>query len=329
MPPMFDRSPRAGRSLVLTLTLAFALSACSTAAPTATATRSPTPSPVPTPSATASPSPTATPTPAPTAAPLDQALLGRRLTVLIAGIDSNPDRAARDMPLNTDAMIVASVNAAHDRIAMVSLPRDTVDLPLAGGGVWPRKINSLFAVRGIKALRGALATTYGVPIDYYLTLNMSDFGALVDAVGGVTVDVPYAIYDQTVQLNLKPGKHRFNGNAALSYVRTRHQDGDFARQGRQQQVLMAIVRKLVDPGTTLDIRALLRSFGSLKTDLPLEEIATLREIGARSADAKVTRRVLGPAYARFMGIEPNSPRGWIIIPNVAKMRAYVQSAMRD
>ena len=247
--------------------------------------------------------------------------------MLIAGIDSNPDRASRDMPINTDAMIVASVNAKHDRIAMVSLPRDTVDIPLAGGGVWPRKINSLYAVHGIEALRGALQKTYGVPIDYYLTLNMADFGALVDAVGGVDIDVPYALYDRTVRLNLKAGVHHFNGNAALSYVRTRHQDGDFARAGRQQQVMMAIFHKLIDPHTKLDVGRLLRSFGSLKTDLPLDELATLRAIGERSAKAKVTRRVLGPGYARFMGIEPNSARGWIIIPDVAKMRSYVRSVM--
>ncbi len=251
------------------------------------------------------------------------------MTVLVAGIDSNPDRASRDMPINTDALIVASVNASHDRIAMVSLPRDTVDIPLSGGGVWSRKINSLFAVHGIEALQGALQEAYGVPIDYYLTLNMSDFGALVDAVGGVDVDVPYAIHDLTVKLNLKAGVHHFSGNSALSYVRTRHQDGDFARAGRQQQVLMAIFEKLVDPTTKLDIGRLLATFGSLKTNLPLAELATLREIGRRSAGATVSSKVLGVGYARFMGIEPNSARGWIIIPNLPRMRDYVQSVMGD
>jgi LCP family protein required for cell wall assembly len=328
MPPMFDRPPSAGRLSMLLLAIILVLGACS-ADPTPTPTASPTPTPTASPTPTQTPTASPTPRPSPTPTPLDEELLGRRLTVLIAGIDSNPDRASRDLPINTDAMIVVSVNAEHDRIAVVSLPRDTVDIPLAGGGVWPRKINSLYAVHGIEALRGALEKTYGVPIDYYLTLNMSDFGALVNAVGGVDIEVPYAIYDRTVYLNVKAGVHHFNGNAALSYVRTRHQDGDFARQGRQQQVMMAIFRKLVDPDTKLNLPALLRSFASLRTDLPLAEMATLREIGKRSADAKVTRQVLGPAYARFMGIEPNSRRGWIIIPNVAKMRAYVRSVMGD
>ncbi len=251
------------------------------------------------------------------------------MTVLIAGIDSNPDRVARNMPINSDAMIVASVDPGHDRIAMVSLPRDTVDIPLATGGVWSRKINSLMAAQGIEALQGALETAYGVPIDYYVVLNMSDFGAVVDAVGGVDIDVPYALYDAMLGINLHPGVHHFTGNAALSYVRTRHQDGDFARQGRQQQVLMAIFRKLVDPTLEVDVPRLLRSLKSLSTSLPLDKLATLREIAKRTADAKVTRQVLGPSYARFMGIEPNSRRGWIIIPNVVQMRAYVRSVMGD
>ena len=325
MPPMFDRPPRAGRVLLVLLSVALIATACSSPPPSP----SPTPTPSPSPSPSPTPTPSPTPSPSPTPTPLNAELLGRRVTVLVAGIDSNPDRAARDMPINTDAMIVASVNAGHDRIAMVSLPRDTVDIPLAGGGVWPRKINSLFAAHGIKALQGALQKAYGVPIDYYLTLNMTDFGALVDAVGGVDVDVPYALYDRTVKINLKAGMHHLDGNAALSYVRTRHQDGDFARAGRQQQVLMGIFEKLVDPKTKLDIGRLLGTFGSLKTNLPLVDLATLREIGKRSADAKVSRKVLGVGYARFMGIEPNSARGWIIIPNLPKMRAYVRSVMGD
>ncbi len=248
--------------------------------------------------------------------------------MLVAGIDSSPSRVRRNFPVNTDAMIVVSVNRRHNRIAIVSLPRDTVDIPLKGGGSWPRKINSLYAARGINALQGALERTYGVPIDYHVALNMADFGELVDAVGGVNVRVPYALYDSTVHIALSAGRHHLDGDQALHYARTRHQDGDFARQGRQQQVLMAVFRKLVRPKAKIDFHHLLRSLRSLKTDLPLDELPTLLAIGRRSADATISHEVLGPGYARFMGIEPGTGRGWVIIPNLARMRAYVRSVMR-
>lgn len=334
MRPMFAPPRRPVEARLAAVALAALLVACGSpqALPT------PTPAPVLTPSFTPAPLITSSPSPAPTSTPkpkpkpkppsLDRKLLARRITVLVAGIDSNPVRKRRNMPVNTDAMIVVSVNRQHNRIAMVSLPRDTVDIPLKGGGVWPRKINSLYAARGINALQGALSRTYGVRIDYHLALNMSDFGHLVNAVGGVTIKVPYALHDATVHLDLSAGRHHFNGSDALRYARTRHYDSDFRRQARQQQVLMAVFHKLVKRHVKLDFRHLVRTLDSLKTDLPLRELPTLLEIGRRSADARVSREVLGPGYARFMGIEPNSGRGWVIIPDVARMRAYVRSVMR-
>jgi LCP family protein required for cell wall assembly len=297
-----------------------------TPAPSVTPTPTATPTPTPTPSPT--PTPVPTPTPTPTPVPLDQALLGRRVTVLVLGLDSDPARAGR-LPVNSDAMLVASVNAAHNRISLLSMPRDMVDLPLAGGGLYRNKINSLMRTSGIPALEGALETTYRIKIDYYVTINMSDFGHLVNAVGGVDVDVPYALRDATVKLNLSAGKHHFDGNAALSYVRTRHQDGDFARARRQQQVLMALFAKVTDPTTKVDLKELM-GLGSVQTNLPLDKLATLREIGRLSSKAKVSREVFGPPrYVAFQGIDPRHGGQWVITPNLAAIRAYVRSAMGD
>ncbi len=306
------------------------LAGCATA-PTPTA--SPTPSPSPSPTASPTPSPTATPSPtpspSPTPVPLDQALLNRRLTVLVVGIDSNPDRASRNLPLNTDSMIVASVNAAHTRIATVALPRDTVDLPLPGGGRWRGKANSIFRARGIGALEAMLETTYGVPIDYHVLIDMADFGRLVQAVGGIDVVVPYALYDPSIGLRIGAGKQHLDGNQANRYVRTRHQDGDYARGRRQQQVLIALARKLVDRSTKLNVLGVLRGLASLKTNLPMAKLVTLLEIARRSRTAKVSSMELGPPrFALFQGIEPNSARGWVMIPNVPEMRGYVRSVMR-
>ncbi len=326
------RAQIGGAILLVVLLSIFIFAACNVAAtpPTPTPTPTPTATPSPTPTSTPSPTPTPvpTPTPTPTPVPLDQALLGRRVSVLILGMDTNPTRAGR-LPVNTDAMLVASINAAHNRITLLSMPRDMVDLPLASGGIYRNKINSLVRNSGIPALEGALEATYRIKIDYYVTINMSDFGRLVSAVGGVDIDVPYALRDATVELNLSAGRHHMDGNMALSYVRTRHQDGDFARARRQQQVLLALFAKLTDPATKVNLSALL-GMGSVETNLPLDKLTTLREIGRLSAKAKVSREVFGPPrYVRFQGIDPNHGGQWVITPNLDAIRAYVRSAMPD
>src|SRR5439155_828674 len=76
------------------------------------------------------------PTPSPTPIPLDQALLSRRVTFLLLGTDQNASRALRHEPALTDSMIVLSINAAHNRLTMISVPRDTVDVRLPDGSVW-------------------------------------------------------------------------------------------------------------------------------------------------------------------------------------------------
>ena len=317
-------SPRIVVSVLL-MVLALLAACGSTPSPqVALASATPTPSPSPSPT----PTPRPTPLPTPTPIPLDQALLKGRVTLLIVGTDSNVDRAQRGEDVNTDAMIVASVNAAKDQIVMLSLPRDTVDLPMAGGGVWGSKINGLESRLGIEALRDTIATTLGVPIDYYLQIDMADFGRIVNAVRGIDVVVPYALYDPSIGLDLAAGKQHLNGNNAGRYVRSRHQDTDYGRALRQQQVVMALVGKLLDPHTKVDLRKFLQGFASVRSDIPVAKLATFKEVARRSVHAAITSTVLGPPrFTLFQGEEPNSTRGWVIIPNVAEMRAYAQEVM--
>ena len=246
---------------------------------------------------------------------------------MIIGTDSNGSRQRSGADINTDSMIVASVSADHTRIDTVSLPRDTVDVPLPDGSIYHGKINALYRTAGAAGLRDAFESLYGVQIDYYAALNMDDLARLVDVAGGIDVQVPYAFSDGELHFSIGAGAQHLDGASALLFSRSRYADGDYARAMRQQQVLVALAQKLADPATTLDLSELLGSLGSLETDVPFDKLPTLLEIGRLAADAKVVREVLAPpAYALFEGIEPG-PRGWVMIPNVPAMRAYVQSVM--
>lgn len=278
------------------------------------------------PDATASPSATVTaePTPSPT---LNADFLKQRWTVLYVGTDVNARREADGEPVNTDALMLVSLSADQSRLTLVSLPRDTVDVPLPDGSVHDRKINSLYAERGIDALVGAMETLYGVPIDVHVVLDMDDFAALVDAVGGVEVSPDEPLFDPKVDLDLDAGPQELDPSQTLGYVRTRV-DRDYGRMGRQQEVLTALVEKLVDPETDLDLSALVDGLDSLETDIPLDQLPTLIELARRAADAEVETLLVRPPLITFEG-DRNDGRGYILEADVEAIRAEVQELIGE
>jgi LCP family protein required for cell wall assembly len=247
--------------------------------------------------------------------------------VLVVGTDSNDERAARGMAINTDAMLIASIDAHQRQISVVALPRDTVDLPLGNGTYYRGKANSIYGAFGIATLRRALSTTYGIPIDYQIEINMSDFGRLITAVGGLKITAPSTIVDNHLGFYMPAGTHTLDANSANMYVRSRHSTGgDYGRGRRQMQVLVALVRRATVRGLGLDLARLARDLGSVRTDIPVTKLATFIELARRSATAKVVTQVLEPPrFATFQGID--GARGWVMIPNIPAMRAFVQSLM--
>jgi LCP family protein required for cell wall assembly len=250
--------------------------------------------------------------------------------VLVAGADTSRYRRAHGLTdWNTDALMVISVSADKSRITMMSLPRDTVDIPMPDGSIDHHKVNGIAQRLGMDALRGAMSSLLGVPIDRYIRVDMDDFSRMVDAVGGIDVEVKTRIVDPHVHLNLSPGPTHLTGVQALSFSRSRYFDSDYARAARQQQVILALVRKWLAPSMG-SLVAGLGAMSSLQTDIGLGELPTLLEIGRRSASASVTAIVLQPPrFSLFVGIEPNSARGWVMIPNLTAMRAYARSQLAD
>jgi LCP family protein required for cell wall assembly len=228
----------------------------------------------------------------------------------------------------TDAIMVLSVNAKHTQVSMISLPRDIVDIPMGNGAVWTGKINSIAYFRGEAAMKRAISATIAQPINYYIEVNMEDFGRLVNAVGGIDVIVPQSIYDPSIGFSIQAGRRHLDGNAALSYARSRHTTSDWDRDARQQLILTAIIRKLVDPKTKVNIPELYRGLHTLQTDMAASDIAAFIQVARLSAKAKIVGQVMAPPYfAGFTGIEPGTSRGWIQEPNLAAIRAYARKVM--
>jgi len=239
-----------------------------------------------------------------------------RINVLLIGVDWSP---GRDHSL-TDTLIVVSVDPATRSAAMVSLPRDLARFPLSDGRVFQGKINSLlsyadrhrseFPDGGLTTLVREVGYLVGVPIHYYAAINLPGFEAMIDAVGGVRVynDKPIAdpLYGGwhtpgKVGFSLPVGWHTLDGETALAFVRSRKGTGnnDFERSRRQQQLLVALERKLTDPAMFPRVPALLSAAAdTIRTNFPSDRLVEMIELGRQIGDDAIARKVLGPPYAK-------------------------------
>jgi LCP family protein required for cell wall assembly len=272
------------------------------------------------PTASSSPSPTAT---------LNADLLSNRLTVLLLGLDSDEKRRARGSGVNSDTIMLASVSADQSEVTLVSVPRDTVDVPLPDGSTWSQKINAIYSVNGPPGMVEAVSSLLQVDVDGYVTIDMGDMIQLVDAVGSVRVNPHAPLFDAHLKLNMQAGRQKVEGESALDYVRTRV-DSDFARAARQQEVILKLVARLVDPDADIDIPMLLDGLDSFETDLPLDQMPTLLEIARRAESADVTEEVLDPdgGFITQAG-DLGDGRGYILVPNIEAMRAFAAKHLAD
>ncbi len=160
-------------------------------------------------------------------------------TVLIMGIE---DYATDGQNGRTDSLMFATVDPKSKKVSLMSIPRDS-RVTIAGKNR-KDKINAAHAYGGESMAIDTVENFLEVPVDHYVKIDFKGFKGIVDAVGGVTVDVPFDFWERSdtnydKKIHFKQGKHDLNGEEALAYVRMRKQDpnGDYGRAARQRQVL--------------------------------------------------------------------------------------------
>ncbi|WP_433514261.1 LCP family protein [Nonomuraea sp. CA-143628] len=179
---------------------------------------------------------------------------------LLVGSDSRKGLSAADRKKlatgkaagqRTDSMMLLHIPAGSDKPTLVSLPRDSaVTIP----GKGRNKLNAAYAIGGPKLLAQTIETVTGVRVDNYMEIGFAGFVDIVDAVGGVEINVRAAVDDPKAGLKLKKGVQTLTGAQALGYVRTRKGGAlpDFERTKRQRQFLGAVVKKAASPGTLIN-----------------------------------------------------------------------------
>lgn len=194
-------------------------------------------------------------------------------TYLLAGLD--------DAASNTDFLALATFHRETKRIAFLQIPRDTFLFDegemLKINGLYPRALRGQSKVEkqdALKALASKISELLGITIDGYAAISMTDLPQIIDALGGVDVDLPFSLtFGQgSDALTLESGTHHLNGNLALRFVRYRkgYAMGDLARMDVQKLFLAALVQKFSAPLTAEAYAALVaRLYKSIITDKSL------------------------------------------------------------
>jgi len=218
---------------------------------------------------------------------------GQRLNVLLLGIDArNGETMAR-----TDTMILASVDTKSKQMSLLSIPRDTrVNIPKHG---WD-KINCAAELGGPEASMKVVSDLLGIPVKYYVQANFNGFKNIVDALGGVTLDVDQDMNheDETdggvYEINLKKGVQRLDGDKALQYVRFRdYPMGDIERTAHQQKFLVTLAKEMLQPGTILKLPSLVPEINKhVKTNLSVNDMVTLASAGKKLEDGSIVAQTL-------------------------------------
>ena len=217
-----------------------------------------------------------------------------RINILLVGL------AGKNYPgANlTDSIIIASVNPKTYQTALLSVPRDLyVQIPETKSYT---KINALYArsedtdesgKTGIESLKNALSEITGQTIDYYIALDFDGFRQIIDELGGINIQVPKELHDERYPgpnysyqtFEIQKGLRSLDGETALKYARTRHdEDGDFGRAYRQQLILESARSKAFSLGTILNLpemNNLLDTLGEhLRTDIQIDEFGSFLDL---------------------------------------------------
>lgn len=170
-----------------------------------------------------------------------------RVNILVLGTDNRGNEVAR-----SDLVMFVTSNVDTRQVAVISIPRDTrVDLP----GVGLTKINHANAVgeakggvhEGTLETAKAVSNFLGLPINYYIKVDFQGFKEAIDAVGGIDVNLPYAVSDRLRGIDLSAGQNHLSGDQALRLSRARYDlpKGDFDRQYNQFYLLSALAHQML------------------------------------------------------------------------------------
>ena len=249
---------------------------------------------------------------------------GGRINILLLGGDAG---AGRD-GLRPDSMTVASVDATTGRTVLISLERNLQGAPIPEGNPLRAKypngfrcaeqacmLNGLYTEAndnkklfpgdpnpGLTTTRAVIQNITGLQINYYALVDMEGFRELIDALGGIYLDIPYNVPlgDENTPLSKMPyldaGQHvHLDGDLTLRFVRTRVQSTDYSRMIRQKCVMSAMLKQLSPTNVLSKFQEIVQAGKDIvETDVPSSQIGTLIDLASKAKNLPIASTAISP-----------------------------------
>jgi len=255
------------------------------------------------------------------------------ITLVVGGLDT---RSSTE-PENTDVLMIARIDFDQQTVHSISIPRDLfVEIPNVGYDKITRaydygsKANGGKFKSGAQLTRDTIETNFGIETHGTVLTTFVGFQDIVNAFGGVDVDNPYDVYDAeypttdygTKEVYFEAGPNHLDGEQALEFSRTRHQDGDDARVMRQQVVLRALLDRARDPDISDSLPDIVTQHKSdVLTDLgPSKQIALAHAAPSFTNDNVTFGTLTGMIYP-----DSTDTGMWIYSGDWSQIPGYVQS----
>lgn len=252
-----------------------------------------------------------------------------RINILLLGIDRREDEQLDGT--RSDTMMLVSIDPVQKSAAMVSLPRD-LWVPIPGYG--EQRINAAHAFGGPELAKKTVSADFGLPVRYYARVDFRGFEDLVNAIGGVIVDVDQPVKDDEYptpdygyqRIYISPGPQLMDGQTALYYARSRHNTSDFSRAARQQRVMLAMRDRAINLNMLPRAPELIgRVQDAVSTDLSTRELLALARLSSEIARDRIESLVVDTELARpFRG-----PAGEdLLLPDTPAIRREIDRALK-
>lgn len=198
-----------------------------------------------------------------------------KTTVMIMGVDERVDDVGR-----SDTLMLATVDPKKKSASLLSIPRDTrVHIP----GYGYDKINVAYSLGNHELTQDTVEEFLDTPVEHYVLIKVPAFKRIIDAIGGVDIDVEKRMYyvdewddDGGLVIDLYPGLQHMDGATAITYVRYRDEDGDIGRIERQQKFMKAVMNQVMSPSIIPRLPSIISEvISSVQTDLSFRQCLEL------------------------------------------------------
>lgn len=287
------------------------------------------PTDMPTPTPTATPS---GPTPTPTidisqiellAQGAEESNVPGQINILLLGADRRPGQKQ----FRTDTIILATLNTKKGTLNMTSFPRDLY-LSIPGNG--QNRINTAYFYGGINLLKQTFRENFGIKPDHYVLIDFSKFKRLVDSLGGLEVKVGETVSDYRAgdYVTIKKGKQYMDADTVLWYVRTRKSTSDFARNERQQEIIQAMIDKMLTLENLVRIKEIYDIYDdAITTDIGLGDLLPLLPTAVKLMNRDNIRQYyIGPRQV-YNWITPEG--AMVLLPDAEAVRKVIRKSQND